>query len=449
MKIIEFIKKKLDPESKKLFRNSSWVFFSNFFSTGLAFLRSILIARGLGVSIYGTYVVVVAFVGLIQEFLNLNIGTALIRYGAVYHAEGRKDKLMALVKVSLFFSFVMALVSILIIAILSRISYSTFIDEPGLEWFIVAYAAAASVTYLNSVSRGLLRLYYKFRLSSIIQMLMDVIETGAIAIAVIFYPRDLNVFFVAVIITRFLNGFICNALAFWELRKELGGHQSSPVALIKGDMNDFRNYVLGNSVGNSLKTLISQGDIVLLRVLTSSEQVGLYNVAKKLAYAVLTLTDPLVQSVFPQFSRLLAERKFYETRKMIFRISSLAFVPAILFMVLSISFSQTIIGLVYGAEYLAASGSFCFFIVGATTASVTFWMLPLVLSLGLIKERLKIYIVTILAGVGLSVLLVPSLESTGMSIVLLAINLLNLALFGYLVNKRMKETNVFSPSELK
>ncbi len=436
--MINFLKKKLDPESKKLFKNSSWVFFSNFFSTGLAFLRSILIARGLGVSIYGTYVVVVAFVGLIQEFLNLNLGIALIRYGAVYHAEGRKDKLMALVKVSLFFSFVMAFVSILVIALLSRVSYSTFISEPGLEWFIIAYAAAASITYVNSVGRGLLRLYYKFRLSSIIQMIMDVIETLAIAIAVIFYPKDLNVFFVAVIITRFLNGLICNALAFWELRKEIGYQQDSPVALIKGDLSDLRQYILGNSLGNSLKTIISQGDVVLLRALTSAEQVGLYNVAKKLAYAVLTLSDPLVQSVFPQFSRLLAEKKFRETRKMIFRISMLVVIPAAIFMILAIAFSQSIITLVYGVEYLAASGPFQFFIVGATTASVTFWMLPLVLSLGLIKERLGIYVVTILAGVTLSILFVPSLQATGMSLVLLVINLLNLVLFGYLANRKMK-----------
>jgi O-antigen/teichoic acid export membrane protein len=435
--MINFLKKFLDPESRTLFKNSTWVFFSNFFSTGLAFLRSILIARGLGLSVYGTYVVVVAFVGLVQEFLNLNIGTALIRYGAVYHAQGRKDKLMALVKVSLFFSFLMAVVSILIIALLSRISYSTFIDQPGLGWFIVAYAAAASITYVNSVSRGLLRLYYKFRLSSIIQMIMDILETGAIAIAVIFYPRDLNVFFVAVIISRFLNGLICNSLAFWELRKELSYQETSPVALIKDDLREFRQYVLGNSIGNSMKTLISQGDIVLLRVLTSAEQVGLYNVAKKLAYAVLTLSDPLVQSIFPQFSRLLAEKKLVETRKMILRISSLALIPALIFMLLAIAFSQSIIGLAYGAEYLSAAGPFNYFIVGATTASVTFWMLPLVLSLGLIRERLWIYLITIIVGLGLSVLLVPSLQATGMSIVLLIINILNLVLFGVLANRRM------------
>ncbi len=432
-----YLKRKLDPESKKLFRNSSWVFFSNFFSTGLAFLRSILIARGLGLGVYGTYAVVVAFVGLIQEFLNLNAGTALIRYGAIYHAESRKDKLLALSKFSVILSLIMALISVVVIALLIRISYSTFIDEPGLEWFIIIYAAAASLTYLNSVSRGLLRLYYKFRLSSIIQMIMDVIETGAIAIAILFYPRNLNVFFTAVIITRFLNGFICNLIAYWELRTELAPGKPAPLSLIKDDLREFKSYVIGNSLGNSLKTLISQGDIVLLRVLTSAEQVGLYSVAKKLAYAVLTLSDPLVQSVFPQFSRLLAEKKFSETRRMLRRISSLILLPAILFMLLSIFLSHSIIQLVYGAEYVQASGSFRFFIIGATLATITFWMLPLVQSLGLIKERLIIYVLTILAGTGLSLIFVPSLQATGMSLVLLLINVLNLVLFGYLVHKRL------------
>ena len=105
---MKFFKKRLDKESKTLFKNSSWVFFSNFFSTALAFLRSVVIARGLGAEIYGTYAIVVAFVALIQEFLNPNIGTALIKFGAVYHDEQRTDKLMAMVKRSLRASFFMA-----------------------------------------------------------------------------------------------------------------------------------------------------------------------------------------------------------------------------------------------------------------------------------------------------------------------------------------------------
>ncbi|REJ84072.1 MAG: hypothetical protein DWQ44_13865 [Bacteroidetes bacterium] len=435
---MKFFGKTLDAESRTLFRNSSWVFFSNFFSTGLAFLRSIIIARGLGVTIFGNYAVVVAFVGLIQEFLNLNIGTALIRYGAIYQSEKRYDKLTALVRLSVYASLAMAVVSVIIVAVLSRFSYSTFFTEPGLEWFIVGFAAAASITYVNSISRGLLRLHYKFRLSSVIQMIMDVIETLAIAIAVFFFPKDLSIFFTAVILTRFINGFICNALAFWELKSQLLPANESKMELIKPDVRDFRSYVLGNSLGNTLKTLISQGDIVLLRVFASVEQVGFYSVAKKLAYSVLTLSDPLVQSIFPQLSRLLAEKKYPEMRAMLRRITSITILPSIAFLIAAIFLSELIMGIVYGKEYLPAALSFNYFVVGAVLASITFWMLPLVQSLGLIRERLNVYFVTILAGIVLSYLIVPSLQAQGMAMVLLLVNILNLALFGLMADRRMK-----------
>ena len=91
-----------------------------------------------------------------------------------------------MVKSSLNTSFIMAILSVAVIAILSFVSYSTFIEKPGLHWFIIAYALAASITYVNSISRGLLRLYFKFKLSSIIQMIMDVLETAMIAVAVFF-----------------------------------------------------------------------------------------------------------------------------------------------------------------------------------------------------------------------------------------------------------------------
>nr|MBP6335272.1 hypothetical protein [Bacteroidia bacterium] len=139
-------------------------------------------------------------------------------------------------------------------------------------------------------------------------------------------------------------------------------------------------------------------------------------------------------------------RKYHEIRKMIKRISTLMFLPALVFMVLTRLFSEYIITLFYGIEYLPATDSFKYFIIGATTATVTFWMLPLVQSLGLIKARLIIYALTIVFGVSLSVILVPAMQSAGMAMVLLMINLLNLLLFGYLVRKKMNEFSIGAQS---
>jgi O-antigen/teichoic acid export membrane protein len=435
----KFLKRKLDPESRRLFRNSSWVFFSNMFSTGLAFLRSVVIARGLGAGIFGTFTMVTAFVGLIQEFLNLNIGTALIRQGAIFHAGQRDDKLVALVKVSLWLSALMAAVSVLVVAGLSFFSYSTFFELPGLHWFIIAYAVAASVTYVNSISRGLLRLYYKFRVSSVIQMIMDVVETVSITVAVLLFPKDLRIFFIAVIVARFLNGFIINVLAFWELRRELLPHWRLTVRLTKPELVDFRRFVLGNSVGNTLKTMINQGDVLLLGALSNAVQVGFYSVSKKLAYSVLILTDPLVSSIYPQLSKLLAEKKYAETRQMLFRITSITVIPAVVFLTAMAFLNRWVIVTVYGQEYAPAAASFFYFLVASVVGVMTFWSIPLVQSLGLVGLRIKVYLVTIIGGSLLAWWLIGKWQAAGMAIALLSTNLISLAYFLWAADRKIRE----------
>ena len=63
--------KKFDAESKTLIKNSSWVFIANGYGATLAFLRSVVIARGLGAEILGTFTIAIAFILTTQELLKL------------------------------------------------------------------------------------------------------------------------------------------------------------------------------------------------------------------------------------------------------------------------------------------------------------------------------------------------------------------------------------------
>jgi O-antigen/teichoic acid export membrane protein len=86
---MNFLRKNLDTQSKTLLKNSSWVFISNLVGAGLAFLRGIVIARGLGAELFGVYTLIVAFIITVQEVLNLNLGAAVIRYGSQYRSENK------------------------------------------------------------------------------------------------------------------------------------------------------------------------------------------------------------------------------------------------------------------------------------------------------------------------------------------------------------------------
>ncbi len=436
---MNFLKKKLDRESKRLIKNSKWVFIANIIGAGLAFLRSVVIARGLGVEIFGTYAMVIAFVSLLQEFLNLNLGTAIIKFGANFQAENRMDKLAVMIRRCIKTSFVMSLVLVLVVAVLTHVSYDTFIKKPHLHWFVIGYAIANSVAYYNLITKAALRLFFRFKKNSVIQIIMDLIETLMMVLAVLLYPKNLTVFFAAAIATRFLNALVCNALGFLEMKKELWVHRHAPAGAIAEDVPAIRKFVISNSLGNTLKALIHQGDVLLLGILAGPLSVGFYAVAKKLAYSVLTITDPLVNSVYPQFSKLIAERRVKEVIKMLKRISLVSVIPASGFLILCFFFKAWIISKVYGTEYMEAASPFFFLLINAVIGSLTFWVLPLVQSLGLVSMRLKVYAFMILFGVISSYLLVPLMGASGMAVSLLVINSINNFVFIFASLNAMKD----------
>jgi O-antigen/teichoic acid export membrane protein len=175
MGLIAFLSKKFDKESKVLLKNTSWLLGSNIIRTILVFLKSIVIARGLGVEFYGVYALIAAFVVTIQDFFNLNIGNAFIKFGAEFKTRERGDQVMALIKACLLATTVTATLSIILISVLVGFAYDSFVDIPGLEWYIILYAIADVATFFDPMGRSILRLYYKFKVNSMVQTITAVL----------------------------------------------------------------------------------------------------------------------------------------------------------------------------------------------------------------------------------------------------------------------------------
>jgi O-antigen/teichoic acid export membrane protein len=252
---------------------------------------------------------------------------------------------------------------------------------------------------------------------------MDFVETSLMLAAVLIYPKNLTMFFVAAIATRFLNALVCNVMGFLEMKKELWVHRHADNNLLSEEFPVIRKYVLNNSYGNTIKAFMQQGDVLLLGTLAGTVSVGFYSVAKKLAYALLTVTDPLVNSIYPQISKLISEKKVADLQKMLVRITQIAALPAVLFLITGYFLNSWIITRVYGAGYLPASYPFFFLLINAVFGAVTFWVLPLMQSLGLVKLRLKVYSLMIVAGSAIACFAVPLAQATGMAIALLAVNI--------------------------
>jgi len=392
---LDKVKSFFDLETKALFKNTSWVLGGNLTRSALVFLKGIIIARGLGVELYGTFAIIAAFAASIQQFLNFTLGSTIIKFGAAYLSKKQLNKLTALIKSGYYFSLFLAVLSISIIAFLTIFVYDVFLEKPGLQWFVLMYAIISSSMFIDGISNTLLQLNCKFKQAAIINIVVTTIDLIIIAVVVLSNPNNFTYFFFA---------------------------EDSKVLI---------NYTVANSGSRAIKSLINNGDVLLLGAMLGPVPVAFYNIAKKLAYMILIFIDPFTNTIFPQLSLLIADKKFVEIKKMIFRITKLILLPSIAFVVVVYFLRDFIIELTYGKEYLDAGKPFLFLTINAVVGAVLFWNLPLLLSLGMAKLRFYVNLVSLILGGVVAYLLIPIYNTNGAAIGLLVANSFVIGVFSY------------------
>lgn len=432
----------LDFQSRTLFKNSAWVFLANFFGAALAFVKAILIARILGAELYGVFTVILVFVVTVQEIFNLNLGAALIRFGAAYINERNKLKTISLIKVSLLASSIVFIGSVITITLFTYFSYDTFIKKPGLEWFSILYAIAAGAVFFSQISRSALRLYFRFKKNSTIQMAMDVIDFIIIALSLTLFPAKLEVFLIAILITTFVNGFYPTLAAWKELKPELTGFRKTPIKLILPDLKSIRSFVIQNSIAKTLQSLVNKGDVLILGLLAVSPvQVALYAVARKLAYYILIITDPLVTSVYPQFCKLREENKNLEVLQMIKRLTLMALFPGVIFVMVVMIVGPWLVTQIFGDEFTGAGNSFQILAIPALLQAMFFWMQPIFQAYDMMNQRLIVFTAGIISGLAAAWFLVPTMGSEGMAYAVLISQIIMYSLFILLLISGLKRTS--------
>jgi O-antigen/teichoic acid export membrane protein len=428
---LDKVKSFFDLETKALFKNTSWVLGGNLTRSALVFLKGIIIARGLGVELYGTFAIIAAFAASIQQFLNFTLGSTIIKFGAAYLSKKQLNKLTALIKSGYYFSLFLAVLSISIIAFLTIFVYDVFLEKPGLQWFVLMYAIISSSMFIDGISNTLLQLNCKFKQAAIINIVVTTIDLIIIAVVVLSNPNNFTYFFFALVLSRLLGSVILNLATYSIVKKDILPYLKTPIRILKEDSKVLINYTVANSGSRAIKSLINNGDVLLLGAMLGPVPVAFYNIAKKLAYMILIFIDPFTNTIFPQLSLLIADKKFVEIKKMIFRITKLILLPSIAFVVVVYFLRDFIIELTYGKEYLDAGKPFLFLTINAVVGAVLFWNLPLLLSLGMAKLRFYVNLVSLILGGVVAYLLIPIYNTNGAAIGLLVANSFVIGVFSY------------------
>lgn len=437
MSLLRFIKV-IDTETKTLFKNTSWVLGGNVFRSLLVFLRGIIIARGLGVELYGIFTIIAVFTSSVHQFFHITINSTIIKFGANYLSQKQFNKLGALLKASYISSFVIAIFSTLVISILTLFLYNVFITEPDLEKYIIAYAIISSSIFVDGISVTFMRLLYKFKENSIMNSLIAAFDLILIGLVILVIPNNFEAFFYAILISKLLGTLFLNFGTVYILKDYLMPFIKKSIVCLKEEKREMINFTIANSGSKAMKTFITNGDVLLLMSFLGPVPVAFYNIAKKLAQVILIFVDPLTNTIFPQLSMLISDKRYGEVRDMINRMTKLLILPSIAFLLVTYGLKEELIRFTYGKEYLEASKPFFLLTINAIISSILFWNLPLILSLGLAKFRFVISAISLVIGGFVAYLTIPYLETIGAALGLLIANGLITIVFSLVAYSKIK-----------
>ncbi|MFB0564542.1 MAG: lipopolysaccharide biosynthesis protein [Candidatus Aminicenantaceae bacterium] len=418
------IRAQLDVESRRLFKNSSLVFIANVIFIGGVFAQSVLLGRSLGVELYGIFILIVYFVESINEFLNLNINLAMVKFVSEYKSAEEHGKVVAFVKGSLIFSVIFSFFSVCIVTFIVYFAYGIFIKKPGLEYYIIAYALGKSLSFFTNISTCLLRVYDKFKLYSGIRILMAFFEFSFVICAVFLFPRKLSMLFVAVICARLIGNAMCVGAVIWKLGAHFHSYLHVKPSILREQWKEIRNFVVSTSAQRTIKQLISRGDVLILGVLATPVQVGYYAIAKKLAYSICLIFDPMIISVYPQLALLVSKKRFNEITVMLKKISKIFSVPLILFITFAFFLNKWIVSIIYGSEYTMAGKAFFLLLITSCITLFFFWLGPILFSFGRVVFTLNVNVIALIVGAAIALLLAPSYGAVGVAFAMVIITVI-------------------------
>jgi O-antigen/teichoic acid export membrane protein len=114
------------------------------------------------------------------------------------------------------------------------------------------------------------------------------------------------------------NGLLPFTIAQSQLRKR--GHRgvlTESLSGLRSENPGILRYLWNSNLNVMIRQTAQRLDIVILAMLVDVREVGYYHVARRLAEAAMKLSRPLMQVIFPEFSRLWSANNLVALRRLV------------------------------------------------------------------------------------------------------------------------------------
>ena len=369
-----------------------------------------LAARGLGLTQFGFFSMILAQVQLVTGLAAFQSNQAIVRYGVDHLRTGNLRGFQALVKAGTLLDIGAALV-----AMVATIVVAPLLGHE-LGWsreLVVATQILSLLALTNAFAtpKGMLRLFGRFDLltnQAVVSPFARLAGTG------ICYALGSGL--TGYVVMWLVCGLLGAAAALWY-----GWREAARRGLLEGMDASLRDLSAQNeglwkfsivtNVNSSLALIPNQLSTFLVGALLTPAAAGLFKVARELGTAFARPIDILNQSVFPDIARLAHARDWGRLLRTVVHAGLIAGGVSLLITLVIAAVGQTLITAVFGADY-ARAHTVLLLISAATTISVlVFAVEPVLYAVGRATRPL---VTALVANATFTLLLVWRLRIDGL-----------------------------------
>lgn len=432
----------LKAEKKRFIENLSWLLVARSVPSAVNFLEVVILARILGLEGFGLLTLVIAYVRIFNSLLDVRVWEFTVKYVVEFLEKKEYDRVLSVIKFSYFIDVSTGFLAFFGSVALAGVANDVLIKSPDGFELVLIFSFSLLLLTANATSIALFRAFDKFRTITLVESCESVFKLVLLTVALYLGYGIKGVLLVYVAVS-FFKFALAQILVNRTLReKGLDGWLSSKTSLLYPRIREITWFLLNTSFTSTL-TFVQEGRIavLILGYFFDSSAVSLYQIARSVIKVVSKVVEPVYEVIFPRlvsFSTVKLYDRFAELLKYVIASLVKFMIPVFILILL---FTEQLISLIFGDQYLPASNTMrvitvaCMFI----GTGLAMFLTTSLLAMGRPGTRTVITFFYMTIYFALLLVLVPLYSHLGAGIALLIVEMLSCLFSGYMMYRLSRE----------
>ena len=395
-----------DSLFERVVRNSGYLFSSSVIVAALGVLQQILVVRLLGDSNYGLLVIVMDFASNTNRLLSFRMSEVVVRYVGEALAQDNIQRAAALVKGAGLLEAGMSVAAYLVLFALSLWAAQRLADDASVVILFRFYGLFLLANLVYETSVGVLQSTDRFKQVAQANFYQSIVVT-ALIVAAFLSGLGIRGVLTAYLIGKTIAGIMIAISAVRELNRRLGGGWMRAPLYLVDDWKSILRFALSTNLNGTVNLFARDNVRLYLAWFLPNAQIGYFRIASALINLVMVPIEPLIWPTYAELTRMIAQRQWGATRRLLKQISALAGAWTLLAGGALVALGWWFIPLFYGSQMAPAYAGVLVLLIGYAFANIMNWNRPLLLALGQPGYPLIVAAVTGLIEILLLFLLLP------------------------------------------